>query len=139
MGSPLAPALAEIFLTKIENDFINNPSNPLKILFYYRFVDDIFVILPEDEDEKEILKKFNTFHKNLKFTFELEQLNKLNFLDVLISKDNEKIMTSWYRKPSHTLLSNPWNSHGPKIYKINLIKTMVNRLKSICSKKNFIR
>ena len=30
---------------------------------------------------------------------------------------------------------NPWNSHGPKIYKINLIKTMVNRLKSICSNK----
>ena len=53
MGSPLAPALAEVFLTKIENDFINNPLNPLKILFYYRFVDDIFVILPEDENEKE--------------------------------------------------------------------------------------
>ena len=44
MGSPLAPALAEVFLTKIENAFINNPSNPLKILFYYRFVDDNFVI-----------------------------------------------------------------------------------------------
>ena len=51
MGSPLAPALAEVFLTKIEHDFINHPSYPLKILFYYRFVDDIFVILPEDEDE----------------------------------------------------------------------------------------
>ena len=31
IGSPLAPALAEVFLTKIENDFINHPSNPLKI------------------------------------------------------------------------------------------------------------
>ena len=111
MGSPLAPALAEIFLTKIENDFINNPSNPLKILFYYRFVDDIFVIFPEDEDEKEILNKFNTFHKTLKFNLELEQLNKLNFLDVLIFKDNEQIMTNWYRKLSHTLLFNKWNSH----------------------------
>ena len=25
MGSPFAPALAEVFLIKIENDFINNP------------------------------------------------------------------------------------------------------------------
>ena len=33
MGSPLAPALAEVFFTKIENYFINKPSNPLKILF----------------------------------------------------------------------------------------------------------
>ena len=41
MESPLAPAIAGVFLTKIENDFINNPSNPLKILFYYRCVDDI--------------------------------------------------------------------------------------------------
>ena len=30
MGSPLAPALAEVFLTKIENDIINNQLNPLK-------------------------------------------------------------------------------------------------------------
>ena len=133
MGSPLAPALAEVFLTKIENDFINNPSNPLKFLLYYRFVDDIFVIFPEDENEKEFLKIFNNFHKNLKFTLEHEQFNQLNFLDVLISKNNGQIMTSWYRKSSNTLMFNPWNSHGPKIYKINLIKTMVNRLKSICS------
>ena len=28
---------------------------------------------------------------------------------------------------------NPWNSHGPKTYKINLIKTIVNRLKIIYS------
>ena len=46
MGSPLAPALAEVFLTKIENEFIINSSKFLGILFYYWFVDDIFVILP---------------------------------------------------------------------------------------------
>ena len=63
MGSPLAPALAEVFFTKIENYFINKPSNPLKILFQYRFVDDIFVILPENENEKDFLKIFNTFIK----------------------------------------------------------------------------
>jgi hypothetical protein len=135
MGSPLAPALAEVFLTKIENDFINNPSNPLGIIFYYRFVDDIFVILPENVDEKEFLNKFNCFHKSLKFTMEHEQNNKLSFLDVLISKNNGKLSTSWYRKPSNTLMFNPWESHGPKCYKINLIRTMINRLKIICSEK----
>ena len=64
------------------------------------------------------MKIFNTFHKNLKFTLEHEQFNILNFLDVLISKNNGQIMTRWYRKPSNTLMFNPWNSHGPKIYKI---------------------
>ena len=64
---------------------------------------------------------------------EHEQNNKLNFLDVLISKNNCQIMTSWYRKPFNTLMFNQWNSHGLKIYKINLIKTMINRLIIICS------
>ena len=79
MGSP---ALAEVYLTKIKNEFILNPSNPLGILFYYRFVDDIFVILPENVDENELLRVFNNFPKHLRFTLEHEQNDKLNFLDV---------------------------------------------------------
>ena len=59
-------------------------------------------------------------------------------------------MTSWYRKLFYTLFINPGNSDKLKIYNINLIKTMVNKLKYICSniilldidlnhlKKNFI-
>ena len=42
MGSPLAPALAEVFLTKIENDFINHPSNPLK---FYFIIDLLMIFL----------------------------------------------------------------------------------------------
>ena len=103
MGSPLAPALAEVFLRNLENKFINIPLNPLKILFYYRFVDDIFVILPEDIDENVFLNNFINFHKNLKFTFEKEVNGTLSFLDVSISKNNERLLTSWYRKPSNTL------------------------------------
>ena len=75
MGSPLAPALAEVFLTNIENEFIINSSNPLGILFYYRFVDDIFVILPENVDDNKLLRIFNNFHKNLRFTLEHQQNN----------------------------------------------------------------
>lgn len=70
MGFPLAPALAEVCFTKIYNDFINYPSNPLKIVFYYRFDDNIFVSFPENESEKTILNTFNTFNKNLKYTLE---------------------------------------------------------------------
>ena len=63
MGSLLAPALAEVFFTKIENEFIINSSNHLWILFYYRFVDDIFVILPKNVDEHELLKYLIIFLK----------------------------------------------------------------------------
>ena len=47
-------------------------------------------------------------------------------------------MTRWYRKPFNSLIFNPWESHGPKIYKINLILTMINRLKIICSNESLI-
>ena len=50
-------------------------------------------------------------------------------------KNNKVLLTSWYRKPSNTLMFTQWNSNGPKIYKINLIRTMINRLKTICSNK----
>ena len=101
MGSPLAPALAEVFLIKIESRFLN-AFNPLKLSVYYRFVDDIFIILQENVNEIEILKSFNNFHPNLRFNIEKEQNQRLNFLDVMIAKINGKIITSWYRKPSNT-------------------------------------
>ena len=135
MGSPLAPALAEVFLRTLESTFINVPLNPLEILFYYRFVDDIFVILPQNIDENLVLNNFNNFHKNLKFTMEKEENGRLNFLDVSVSKNDGQLFTSWYRKSSNTLMFNQWTSHGPKIFKINLMRTMINRLKIICSNK----
>ena len=69
-----------------------------------------------------------------KFTMETETQNKLNFLDVLIRKENTKIITSWYRKPSNTLNFTNWNSFGQnKLTKINTVKAMIKRLKVICS------
>ena len=54
-------------------------------------------------------------------------------MDVLISKFNGELITNWYTKRSNTYMFNQWKSHGPNIYKINLIKTIINRLKIICS------
>ena len=63
MGSPLTPALSEVFLRNFENKFINIPLNPFQILFYYRFLDDIFVVLPQDIDENLPLNNFNNIYK----------------------------------------------------------------------------
>ena len=64
----------------------------------------------------------NSLDPFLKFTLETETQNKLNFLDVLIRKENNKIITSWYRKPSNTLNFTNWNSFRPKTHKINTVK-----------------
>ena len=55
------------------------------------------------------------------------------YMDVLIRKQNNEIITSWYRKPSNTLNFTNWNSFGPKTHKIKTVKAMIKRLKVICS------
>ena len=47
-------------------------------------------------------------------------------------------MISYYRKLFNALMFNSWKSHKPKIYKINLIKTIRNRLKIICSNESLL-
>ena len=64
----------------------------------------------------------NSLDPHLKFTMENEMQEKLNFLDVTISKQNNKIITSWYRKSSNTLNFTSWNSFGLKTHKINTVK-----------------
>ena len=84
MGSPLAPTLASLFLSNLENKintFIGN-----KPLLYKRYVDDIFLIFNNEYDIKPFFNFMNSLHKNIKFTFEKENNNTLNFLDILIKK-----------------------------------------------------
>ena len=44
MGSPLGPALANIFMCNFENKWLKDCPHSLKPVFYRRYVDDIFVL-----------------------------------------------------------------------------------------------
>ena len=76
----------------------------------------------------------NLLHPALKFTIKKEQNNYLNFLDVLVEKEGTGFLTSIYRKPTFTEQYIRWNSFSPKTRKISLIKTLVSRALTICSK-----
>ena len=56
------------------------------------------------------------------------------FLDKLVTKSDDKFITSVYRKPTFTGQHIYWNSHGPKQRKTNLIDTLTHRALKICSK-----
>ena len=45
MGSPLGPALANIFMCNFENKWLKDCPHSLKPVFYRRYVGDIFVLL----------------------------------------------------------------------------------------------
>ncbi|CAF0990039.1 unnamed protein product [Rotaria sordida] len=86
MGSPLAPILADIFLSKLELKINKFPTN--KPLIWKRYVDDVFCIFTNSQNIPDFLKRINKWHPNIHFTEEPEQNNQIPFLDVLIIRDN---------------------------------------------------
>ena len=88
MGSPLGPVLANIFMVELETSVIPNLSNKVKL--WKRFVDDTYC-LARSEYIDNILLVLNSFHKNMKFTTEIEKDNTILFLDILIIPKPGKI------------------------------------------------
>ncbi|VDO39588.1 unnamed protein product [Haemonchus placei] len=65
MGNRVAPVLAVIFLDHIEKSSLTSG-----ILFYKRYIDDVFVIGTTEEDLVETLKRLNSHDANITFTRE---------------------------------------------------------------------
>ena len=59
-------------------------------------------------------------------TMEDEFKNKINFLDITISKDDNNIMFSIYRKPTETDIPNV-SCHPPE-HKLAAVRYLTNRL-----------
>ena len=55
-------------------------------------------------------------------------------MDVLVTKSDNKFITSVYQKPTFTGQYIHWNSFGPKQLKTNLTDTLTHRALKICSK-----
>jgi hypothetical protein len=80
-----------------------------------------------------LLEWFNSIDAHIKFTLEEEKEGNLNYLDVSISRKTSGFETSWYKKPSHTLTLDRWDSNSSKRYKANVVRTMVERIFKISS------
>ncbi|XP_044762030.1 uncharacterized protein LOC123319226 [Coccinella septempunctata] len=95
MGSPVAGAVAQLVLEYFEEKVLLNSS--YRITIFKRYVDDCLIITTEDQI-KEIMEVLNNLNNKLKFTLETELDNKINFLDMTIIRENNKIETKMLRK-----------------------------------------
>ena len=102
-------------------------------VFYTRYVDDTFVLFRDESHYKLFLNYINSKHVNINFTVETESSNSLSFLDVNVSRFNNKFITSVYRKPTFSGQGISFFSFTPFLFKLNAIKTLVFRSYSICS------
>ena len=131
MGSALAHILTNLFMGYQEKDWIEK-GQVAKPTFYKRYVDDIFAMFESELDTETFHTYSNTKHKNIKFTYEKQIDNKLPFLDILIS-NNENLQTSVFHKKTYTGLLLNYFSFVPDSYKYGLIKTLIDRMYRINS------
>jgi len=133
MGSPIGPSYANAFLCYHEKNWLHNCPSEFKPLFYKRYIDDTFLLFKHPSHVQLFLSYLNDQHHNIKFTCEIEKENQLSFLDTLITKENGRLYTTVYRKPTFTGLGMHYLSYTPQKYKINSISTLINRAYNICT------
>ncbi|XP_013772595.1 uncharacterized protein LOC106457696 [Limulus polyphemus] len=101
MGSPPSLILADIFMEDFEERALS--STPINPSFYRRYVNDTFFIWPHGHEKLPVfLEHLNSVDKRIHFTMEIEEQNRLPFVDILIIRQERKITTTVYRKLTHT-------------------------------------
>ena len=95
MGSLLGLVLAGIFMIELETRII--PTVTDNISHWRKYLDDAFVFIKKGYVEH-VLARLNSFRNKIQFTYELENQNKLPFLDVLLIRRRNEIETTVYRK-----------------------------------------
>ena len=89
------------------------------------------------------IKKFRNYlngqHKNIRFTSEIENENSISLLDIKMSRDNKKLMTSVYQKASFSRVFTNFGSFILKSYKYNLLFTLSHRAFKLCSNLELFR
>ena len=83
MGSPLGPALANIFVGFYEEKLFSQITKPST---YFRYVVDTFAIFRNEEDSENFFNQLNYLDPSLKFTFKNKKNNCLSFPDVNVEQ-----------------------------------------------------
>ena len=133
MGSPLGPAFANIFMSWLETQILEQCPSSYKPIFYRRYVDDTFALFTNKASAELFLEFANSFHENVRFTMENETNNKLPFLDILIERTPSGFATGVYRKPTFTGQGTNFYSSCFYNFKLNSISTLLNRAYALSS------
>ena len=127
-GFPLGPALANVFLCYHEKIWLQSfPSEP-KPVIYRRYVHDTFLLLRSKHHIEKFRNYLSRQHRNIRFTSEIGNENFVSFLDIKISRENNKFTTSVYRKPNLGGVVTNFESFILKSYKYNLLFTLLHRV-----------
>ena len=126
MGSSLGPVIANIFMTELEKFILDELINDNIVKFYIRYVDDTLLLI-KTEDTDKILKKFNSFDKNIQFTVDKFLNGNVHFLDIKINRNKTDI----YFKEAHTGQYTHFTSNTLWRFKTAWTRSLYHRVKKI--------
>ena len=131
MGSPLSPVVANLYMEHLEEKALRSAPAPPRL--WIRYVDDTFVVWPHGQEKLDCFQEhLNMQHSNIKFTVEHERENMLAFLDVQVTRNNNRLTTSVYRKPTHTNRYMPFHSHHHQRTITGVLRCMRDGANKIC-------
>ena len=139
MGTPPAPPYATIYYGIHEKGFL--PKHTKHVLFYKRFIDDVFGIWlphPNPQTNAALWDEFkNTMNNFPGLTWEFEDpCDKVNFMDLTISIHNGHISTSLFEKPLNLHLYIPPHSAHPPGLLPGIVHSTLFRIFTLCSDQN---
>jgi hypothetical protein len=102
MGAPTSAILAETSIKHLERKLIEI-LNKHQIIDYHRYMDDILIVYNKNNTNiNSTPNECNTIHPKIKFTMETQKHNTLNYLDLTITNNHNKLTLGIYRKPTNT-------------------------------------
>jgi hypothetical protein len=112
MGTSMAPAYANLYLAKKEEEWLKSTTKKPYILLFKRYLDDILILLDNSSGTlQEMLGELKELYKPLKLT--IEHGKSLPFLDLTIELEGDDLRYKLYRKPLNARELLPRNSCHP--------------------------
>ena len=112
------------------------------------------MLFNDKNDVNKFLCYLNSRHPNIEFSKDVERDGKISFLDINITREEGKLITSIYKKDTFSGVYSNFYSFIPREYKKGLLNTLlyraymisssfllfheeINKLKEICQKNSF--
>lgn len=134
MGTACAPAVANIYAARFEEDFVNKWSNKGLVL-YGRYIDDIFMVFQGDPL---LLDECLVEHHIPGLEIEWKRSeSSMTFLDVDVRINGDILDTTIFRKELNKYMYIPFSSGHPLSVKKALVKAEISRMNTICSTDEF--
>ena len=130
MGKRFAPSYANLALAPFDKLLI---SYKIKVLFYCRFIDDLFFVWTATRAQlEEFMLYLNSLFPFIKLSFQMS-ISQVSFLDVSVFAHNNRINTKVFFKETDTHLLLHRNSAHPQHVFKGILKSQILRFKRICT------